>query len=126
MIELGIYSRLVAQVTAVSGRVFPMILPQNVTFPCISYILISDPGAQDHDGPTETREALYQVSSWARTYTEARAVATAIRTALEGYRGAMGTVNVSTIFAEGGRDLYDDDLRIHHHAGDFTFLYKEN
>jgi hypothetical protein len=125
VIESGIYSRLVAGVPSVSGRVYPMILPQNVVFPCVSYLVISDPGDQDHDGPTLTRSAGYQVSAWARTFTEARTAAAQIRTALEGYRGTMGTVDVATVIADGGRDLYDDDLRIYHHAGDFTFLYKE-
>jgi hypothetical protein len=125
MIERGLYQRLVDTVPAVGSRVYPVLLPQNVTYPAITYDLVVDPRALDHSGRTNTTRASYQITSWSPSYATAKIVARAVRESLEDFSGAMDTASVSTIFADGGRDLYDDDVKIHHHAADYTILYKE-
>jgi len=101
-------------------------MPQNVTLPAVTYELISDPRGNTHQGPDGTVEARYQVTAWSQSYQQAKTLSLQVKNALQGYRGPMGTgVAVASIFAAGGRDLFDDDLRIFYVASDFFINYKE-
>jgi hypothetical protein len=126
MIEAGLYTRLNTQLTGIGGRIYPKTMPQNVTLPAVTYELISDPRGNTHQGPDGTVEARYQVTTWSQSYQQAKTLSLQVKNALQGYRGPMGTgVAVASIFAAGGRDLFDDDLRIHYVASDFFINYKE-
>jgi hypothetical protein len=126
MIEAGLFNRIKTQVTAVGNRVYPKVLPQNVQTPAITYELITDPRGNTHQGPDGTVEALYQVTVWAKSYMEAKTISLSIKNALQGFSGAMGTgVTVASVFAGGGRDLFDDDLRLYFIPADFIIHYKE-
>lgn len=126
MIESGLFTRLTTQVTSVSGRVHPKVAPQNVTLPAITYELVSDPRGNTHQGPDGTVQARYMVTVFAKSYLEAKTISGQIKNALQGFKGAMGTgVVVASVFAAGGRDLFDQDLRIYHIPQDFFFHYRE-
>jgi hypothetical protein len=126
VIESGLFTRLNTQVTSVSGRVYPKVAPQNVTFPAITYELVSDPRGNTHQGPDGTVQARYMVTVFAKSYLQSKTIAGEIKNAMQGFTGAMGTgVVVASVFAAGGRDLFDQDLRIYHVAQDFFINYKE-
>ena len=77
----------------VSTRVYPNKLPETVTFPAITYQRIDSPRVLTHDtsGATGTARPRFQFDAWGTTYASAKAVTDAIRAALNGYVGAMGT-----------------------------------
>ena len=82
---MTIASTLRAQLVAVGGvsqRVYPLLLPQNPTYPAISYARVSNTGT---NGSTPLRQTRYQINCWARTYAGSQSIAAAIKTALEEY-----------------------------------------
>lgn len=131
MIEEALYSQLTgnAGVTAIAGtRVYPAMLPQNVTLPAISYVRVDTVSVQSHSGNSGLARARFQISAWASTFTVARNLAEKIRLALESFRGSFGgTVAVGGIlFIDHSTFVeVDGDQRIHQHALDFAIWHEE-
>lgn len=128
MIEAELRDHLVANVPTVSGRVYPVLLPQSPTYPALTYQLISDPRGHTHDGPDGLVDARYQITTWAprEAYADVKATADAVRIALDGFTGIWGAFFVGLIFHDGGVDLYDPDVEVHHNATDYIIRYQEN
>jgi hypothetical protein len=72
-----------AQLAALVGtNIFPIIIPQGTAFPCISYQRISGMPANTLSGHSGLEEIDLQIDVWAKTYTEAKAIAKAVRAAM--------------------------------------------
>lgn len=82
------YSALAA---LVSSRIYPMRLPQTVDLPAITYQDISTAYTQAHNEPSALPRPRFQFTIYAGTVISANAVAEALKAALDGYRGNMGT-----------------------------------
>ena len=117
MSEIAVYTLLknaAAVSTLVGARIYPLAAPQNPTYPLITYQRISGPRWTTMDGPTGMAQPRIQVDAFATTYAGAKALATAIRTTLDGHRGTVtvtgGTVRVGGIRLETDQDLYEADV----------------
>lgn len=94
----------------VSTRVYPVIAPQNVVYPCIVYQRIS---GTEQNGTTSIREARYQISCWGATFANAQSVAAQVRAALEEWSvfGGSGVfVRMARVVNE--QDDFEPDERI--------------
>ncbi|MFW6079533.1 MAG: DUF3168 domain-containing protein [Gemmatimonadota bacterium] len=112
----------------VGGRVYPVLLPPDVTYEAISYRRISAPREHAQTGPSGLVRARIQVDSWATTYGGAKDLAEDVRRALDGFRGTMGTTvttRVDSTMLEGDRDLYDEDAEVHRVQHDYLIWYGE-
>jgi hypothetical protein len=70
----------------VGARIYPGQIPQNASYPCITYALIDDPSVNSHQGSSGLAEARFQFDCWAKTDDlEAEAVSRAVRLALVGH-----------------------------------------
>lgn len=110
MLEAGLYAYLAAD-AGVSGlvgtRIYPLLLPQEPTLPALVYQRIStNPLGHSHDGPNHLTRVRMQLRCHGATLLAAKTLADAVRDALDGYSGAMGTVTVQSVFRE---DEGDDD-----------------
>lgn len=76
----------------VSTRIFPGICPPGTAVPYVIYQKIASDPAAVHEGASEIAHDLYQFSCFATTFAGARAVRTALRTALDGVALASGDV----------------------------------
>lgn len=95
--ETGLYSKLTgtAGVTAlISARVYAITMPQNATLPAAVYYRVGTPRYRDLDGPDAIETPLFQITCWADDPAEAKAVADAIRTAIDGDSGTWGTCTI--------------------------------
>lgn len=95
-IEEGLFAYLSTNaglVALISTRVYPNKLPETVTLPALTYQRIDSPRVHTHDtsGATGTAYPRFQFDAWATTYASAKAITDALRAALNGYRGTMGT-----------------------------------
>lgn len=92
----------------VSTRVYPLLMPQNVTLPAITYQRISGTGQH---GSSNIREARYQINIWGGTFAAVQAIATVVRAALEEWTsgGAGAMIRMARIVNE--LDDYEDDSR---------------
>ena len=126
-IEKAIRAILVANntVKAITTRCYPGKIPQDPTYPLIAYYKVT--GMRDHhlQGPSGLAHPRFQVEAWATTYDAAKALANAIRVALDGYTGTQGTVAIGSILMESERDVYEDAVSCHRVIMDWFIWHRE-
>ena len=131
IVEEALYHRLAnfaGLAALVSTRIYPMRLPPAVTLPAVTYQRVSGVRVQSLGGPTGLASPRFQISVWASTYSAAKAVATQIRYALDGFQGNMGAspfINVGGITLENELELIDPDTQLFHIPSDFTIWHAE-
>lgn len=102
-----------ALVTADSiARIYPVSMPQDVTMPAVCFQRVSTVPVNDLGGTQDHDWVRVQVDSWASTYSGAKALAAAVRT-------AMRTTPVyGQLLME--LDDYDDVVKLYRVIQDFT------
>lgn len=112
----------------VGAAVYPPPAAQNPTYPLVTYQQISGPRSYTHDGPDGMARARYQIDAWAKTSTEARELAEAVRVALSGYRGTVpGTdVKIDSAFLENEESLFEPDTALHRKTQDYQITFQES
>lgn len=134
----AIYARLLATagVTALVGaagnaRIYPVKLPQNPTFPAVTYAQTSQERQSTFTGPTGLPGDLYAFDCWggydAAGYTPARNLADAVRAAFDGVESwSAGGVTVQASWVEGGmRDIWEPDTNVHRVVLDVRLYWNE-
>ena len=109
----------------VSSRIYPMKLPQGPTMPAITYSRVSGPRVETITGPSGLAHPRVQVDSWASTYAGVKALATAVRKALDGYRGTIASVRVGGIIMDGELDLYEPGVEEYRVTQDYVVWHDE-
>jgi hypothetical protein len=138
-IEQVLY-KLLTDDSTVSGlvgtRIYPQFVPQGASMPAITYQQISGIRDFTHSGPVDLASLRFQVNCWSLNYTQARALADAVRTALNGVSGKKVTGqnsdkhHIYVIILAGEVDLTDllDDVKGSRRFGkalDFIIWCKE-
>lgn len=129
ILEEGVVVRLMATapLTALIGaRLYPQTIPEEAPRPAAAFQRISGTYDTAHDGPTGWGRARLQFTAQADIYLEAKAVAAAIRAALHGFRGTMGTVTVHGAFATNDLDGFNEATDRETVRLDVLFYYKES
>lgn len=109
----------------ISTRLYPLRLPENPTYPAVTYQRISGPRVQSHSGPSGLAFPRFQFDCYGTSYLGSKAVEKQVRAALEGYKGTMGMVNVSSALSQDDRDFYDPNTRIWRVSIDFIIGHEE-
>lgn len=94
----------------VANRCYPDILPQNVTFPALTYSQVSGVRVRDLDGPTGRARLRVSISSWSQNYMQAHQLADAVRVLLDGYAGAVDATSVGNVILDNELDLFEEDI----------------
>ena len=127
MIEAAIRSILIADdtVKALTTRVYPVALPQSPQYPLILYTKIT--GMRDHhlQGPSGHAHPRFQIEAWAKTYTEAKTLADAIREALDGYSGTAAGTKIGSCLIESEQDIYESEVEAFRVIMDFFVWHEE-
>ena len=120
-VEVLVRQRLLAspEVQALVGtRIFPVggrpDRGPEAALPAITYQRVSNRWLTSHEGSFGTAMPLVQLSCWARTWSEARAVAAAVRRALDGWIDYSSDPPIHGVTIEGDLDEYDADAKIYH------------
>lgn len=106
-------------------RIFPGHADENPTMPCIVYRVISVVRGQDFDGPDGHARTRVQIDCMADTYTGAEALANAVRGALNGHSGAMGSLTCWYARLDTEVDLYEDSGAFKRRVQDFIITHTE-
>ena len=113
----------------VSTRVYGMMIPQAATLPCITTQRISTPriSTMDSSGATgDLTSPRFQVDSWATTQKSAKAIADAVRAALNGHTGTTGTgVTIRAALAEEESPSYDPETKLYRCRSEFIIWQQE-
>lgn len=126
--EAAIYSILsgTAGVTAlVSTRIYPTKAPQSVTYPCVIYARDSLEVEEALSASTTIRYGMFEVMAVASSYSGAKALGDAIRTALNRYAGTAGGITVLDVNVINEGDEYDDDLNVFIKRIEIRATYRE-
>lgn len=105
----------------VKERIYILKLPQNPTYPAITYFRVSNPRHHDID-VSYTR---FQFDSWASSYSIARNVANKIRKAIQREKGVWDGIKIIQVVYLNESELYENDTKIFHIVTDFQILYRE-
>jgi hypothetical protein len=103
LLETGIYAVLAADDAVkaiVITRIYPAMVPQGAVFPCLVYHQVAGEREHTMQGPNGLRQSRYQITAWgkmtdaAAAYAGAKALADAVRLALDGSYGTWSGVAV--------------------------------
>ncbi len=126
-IEDGLRTHLIADapVTAlVVKRIYPIKLPQQPTYPCLTYEIVSDIPYRGLAGDADREVIRARVHCWAETYTVAIDLAAKVRAAVGDFSGTMGTTVVSSAKFETWNDIYEDVPEVYRRVADFMLTHE--
>lgn len=128
LVEEALVARLAA-VTAVTdlvgARIYPLRAPEGVTPPFLVYQRIAATRETAFGANPGIARARIQLTAWGPTYASAKAVATAVRQALERFRGTVLGVEFLDVFVETDADLRDDEVLLDGVATDLQVIHRE-
>lgn len=91
MIESDLVSHLKSDVTLntlIGGRIYPLVAPQNVIKPYITYQVISDNNKQCLRGGIYKNSVRCQIDCWSTKYSEVKAIKQAVINRLVGFKSS--------------------------------------
>lgn len=120
-----VFARLANQTTAAT-RVYPLLLPQQPTFPAVTYQQVSATRthAMGQDGPII--RVRVQVNCWGKTYAEARALAGEVEQQLSRYRGEAGGAKVLDVLLDSDTEGYESESQTRRVMQDYTLFLSTN
>lgn len=127
MLEEGIVTYLtsVTVLVALQGnRVWPNRLPQNPTLPATTFREISNVPEYSHNGPSGYENVRMQFNCWATDPLAAKQLARALKRALSGFKGMMGSSSIGGCFLANSMDDFDDPTGLSRVIVDFEFEYE--
>jgi len=126
-IEEAVYAYLLGKTDItdiVSTRIYPVVLPQGVELPALTYMQVSNPVHHDVD----IAYPRMQISSWAEDYADAKGLYNAVKEAMQRYKGVMGGgsgVKVTQVVFLNSFDAYNQLTGIWHIPSDYKIIYRE-
>lgn len=118
---IGGYAPLVA---AIGSRLYPVVIPEPPTYPCVSYQVVSATSKLATDG-TLVQAKRVQFDAYALTYAQCKQIEAMLATLLNGYIGSMGTVEVIATNAGVVIDNWEVDSRIYRVTTEYIFTFTE-
>ncbi len=109
----------------IGTRIYPLQLPQNAVLPAVVQQTVSDVHELHQSGPAGYPTARVQYDCWGASYLSARAVAAALRMAVDGTYGAMGTMNVWAARVGNMIDLLDAETKRYRVLVDVLYTREE-
>lgn len=90
----------------IDDRLYPLLLPQKVELPAVTYQRISTPRLREFE-QSFMPHPRFQFNCWAESFPRAKDVAAQVLAALDVYIGSMGDETVRASIIDGERDMYD-------------------
>ena len=115
----------------VSDRIFPQLMKEGTTLPAITFQFISGFRQLVLQGKSGYARPRIQVDCWALSedpaggYDKAKAVANAVRLALDGFAGVVSGVSIRSATLLNEQDFDADEGRIRRVSLDFSIHYLE-
>lgn len=106
----GFEADLVAYLGAFGLFAQPGHVPQRAALPAITYALVGEEPRYRARSAAGLTARTYQLSCFAVDYARATGLEAALRSALHGFRGPMGTTHVSSCRLENTLDLYEPNV----------------
>lgn len=124
-IEAALYSRLSAEVTPVSGRIYPIIAPQNVVPPFLVYQRVSSRRPSAFCADTGVVQARFQITAYDDDYDGALSVRDNVRQALQRWTQTSDPLIFDTLIENEATLPWDVESRLFSAFVDVTIFYRE-
>ena len=135
-IRVGIRAHLLSNsdIAAIVGaRVYPILIPQGGTGPCIVYSRISSNGDTHYTGPSGLAGIRVQIDCWATSVDTANTLANLVKEFLDGTSASIlwgdaspaEAVIVQGMFFENMREDYDHATKMYRISADYSVWYAE-
>jgi len=131
-LEEGIVAFLIADASVgavVDNRIYPMMIPQGATLPCITFQRISTPRIVTHDSSGATGDLIsprFQFDAWGVTQKSVKEISDVIRKVLHGKTGALaGGVSIRAALADAEEPEFDPDSELYRSRSDYIIWYQE-
>ncbi|WP_295991569.1 DUF3168 domain-containing protein [Rugamonas sp.] len=122
----GLLSRSTALTTLIAGRLYQDVMPDNPTYPSVTYQKVDDGNSVGSTSNPGICWAILQVSTWSRTRLEAAAIVLAVSRALDRTRNVtVNGIQVDDCFGLNNADSYDSETRIYFTHSKFKIHYRE-
>ncbi len=129
MISDNLYTYLAAQsaiTSIVSTRIHPLILPQEPTYPAMTYSDESSDMSESFDGQTGHAQSIYQIDCWAKTYAGAYTLGDALRSTLNNVSGSFGGITIQRCqIINGPATVYEDSVEAYRQTYIFSIWHSE-
>lgn len=106
-------------------RIYPNIVPIDATLPAIAYQRISASSEMAHDGPAGYAQARLQITMIDDDYGDCKALAAAVKAALNGYSGTAASQKIFSSHFKNEYDGYGKENRQHVIRQDYMIAYVE-
>lgn len=109
----------------VGGCIYPVLVPTDATFPCVSYAVVSSSSEYALDGSQENWKRI-QIDAWSETYATAKAIQVALHSLFDGFTGVLpdGTT-VLGCFRGVEVDQFEQNARAYRALTEYAFHYVE-
>lgn len=128
MIDNAIYTLLAADGPVggyVGDNIFPGAAPMEDLSAYVVYHLIDIVPENTKDGVSLLDQARVQIDCFHPDKTTCGLIATAIRTALDRYRGSAGGYTIDKIIFQNARNEFDEERKFHQVSQDFIIRHKK-
>lgn len=113
-------------ITAIVGtKIFPIVSKETVQLPCITFEKISGSRVHRMEGASRLALPVYQIDAYASTYAQVDTLADKIRTALNGYKGTVSSVNINGIILQDEEHIYEEEAEVFRVSFQFRIWHNE-
>jgi len=128
MIEQGLYDLLSSDQALsqlVGARIYPVLIPEETTYPAITYQGVTGSVKPSVDGRAYSEKSI-QIDAWGNTYGDIKCVQAALHRILDGYVGTLsdGTRVLSSLRIN-EFDAYESDARVYRSITEYQFQFVE-
>ena len=116
MIEADLFNHLQSKVLSVSGRVYPLVMPQDCPKPALVYTVVNDMDNRGVEGCVSSYNTRFQVDVYATSYLEAKTIKNEVKGALYLFSHYPEVLN--------SRDGFEEDQELFRQIIDFTLRSK--
>ena len=113
-----------APIIAITTQIAPNTIPQGANFPVITFQRISNSPEDTKDGVSTLDVIRIDVDIWDSVYENGKDLADKVRTALDRKSGTFAGRVIQSIRFETDRELFDDNLEIHHFNQEYSIRYQ--
>lgn len=103
--------------TVISGRVYPLKLPQNGTLPAVTYYKVGGSRNMGLAGAFGSAQSRFRLDGWADSYSTVKALEVALMAAMDDFTGASAAMPPI--------DFYEDDTGIYRISIDYYIHHSE-
>jgi len=107
------------------SRIYPLVLPQKVTYPAVTYQKIAGTFEHSMGGDSGFAYPDYQISCFAKTYKEAKDTATTIRICLRNLMLMVDDIYIQALLIENEIDDYEYETEIYSVILEFRVFFQD-